>query len=88
MRLQVVDKDGLGALDRDPSIRAAALGMDTGVGHPHGRLVVHHDVRRSLNRWTRGVVRAARFAVRVRRYVGLIANPGLRLHPITLTQLS
>ena len=85
MRLQVIDENGLRALDRDPSIGAAARGMDPGVGHPQGRLVVHHDIRRSLHSGTGGVVRAARFAVRVCGYCGLIANPSLRLHSITLT---
>jgi len=89
MRGQVVDKNGRGALDRNPGVGAAASCMHSRVGHSHGRLVIHQNIGRPLCRRTDRSMRTAAFTMYIHGHLGLIANPCLRLHDLTIvTQLA
>lgn len=89
MRGQVINKHRAGPLGRHPNVGAAARRMNSRVGHSQGRLVIHQNIGRSLYRGTDRRVRTAGASVHIHRHLGLVANPGLRLHSFNIvTQLA
>ena len=80
VRLQIVNKDRLAALDRDPRVRSAAVGMDAAICDAQRRAVVDFDIGRTGFCRSDAFVRATGPVVCIRGNQGLVAETGLFGH--------